>query len=209
MSDAIVPARATSSLPRTRRRRDGDWLRNQLPMGMVEDPFLHDFVGIFQQVADTYLDHIDNLGHAFDPATAPMPMVRLLGRWIGVDLLDETMDEVTQRQIVRDCGPLLAWRGTQRGVAGLLSLITQGPVTLEDSGGVYLEGESPGAAGHVVVRVTQLGLAEEDDLVEIVRNELPASVTFELFVGLGRLWPVTAEEPADARGANPGIEESA
>jgi hypothetical protein len=51
-------------------RRD-DWLLHQLPVGMTEDDFLVRFVTIFQRVADTVVDQVDGVEHAFDPTVAP------------------------------------------------------------------------------------------------------------------------------------------
>ncbi len=59
-------------------RRD-DWLLGQLPMGMLEDDFFARFVGIFQEVATTYLDGVDNLENVVDVTVAPESVVRWLG----------------------------------------------------------------------------------------------------------------------------------
>ena len=193
MSDAAIPARTLPARSVQRYKRDPDWLRNQLPMGMLEDEFLHRFLGIFQEVADTFMHQIDNLEHVFDPAVAPDNLVRLMGWWIGLEQIDDTLPHVRQRVLVRYTAQLLRWRGTSQGLLrGLLELVTGETATIEDSGGVYLEGEAPGAPPHVVVRISALGLAEKDDLVEILGNELPAPVTFELFIGDERVWPMAA-----------------
>jgi len=169
-------------------RRD-DWLVHQLPVGMVEDEFLVRFLSIFQDVADTVLHQIDNLPHMFDPAVAPLPMVRALGGWVGLDWIDPSLPDALQRRIVRQYFGLLRWRGTKRGMRQLLELISEAPAIVEETGGIYAEGDTPPDIGHVVLRVASSGWATETDLLRIVRAELPASVTFELFVGDRRLWP--------------------
>jgi phage tail-like protein len=175
-------------------RRD-DWLVHQLPVGMVEDEFLVRFVTIFQEVADTVVGQIDNLPHVFDPTVAPLPMVRALGGWVGLDWVDPSLPDALQRRIVREYFSLLRWRGTKRGMRQLLELISQQPAVVEEVGGIYQEGESPANVGHVVLRVASAGWATEPDLLRIVRSELPASITFELFVGDRRLWPPEPDEP--------------
>ena len=63
-------------------RRD-DWLVHQLPVGMVEDEFLVRFLSIFQDVADTVIDQVDNLPHMFDADRRPAadgPRARRLDR---------------------------------------------------------------------------------------------------------------------------------
>ena len=183
-------------------RRD-DWLLHQLPVAMAEDEFIGRFLSIFQDVADTVVGQIDNLPHAFDVTVAPPTMVRTLGRWIGLDWVDPSLPIALQRRIVREYFSLLRWRGTRRGMQQLLELISEAPAVVEETGGIYAEGESPPGIGHVVLRVASAGWATEPDLLRIVRAELPASVTFELFVGDRPIWPATssaigteAEEPA-------------
>jgi phage tail-like protein len=176
-------------------RRD-NWLVHQLPMGMVEDGFLLRFVSIFQDVADTVVGQIDNLPHVFDPTVAPLPMVRALGAWVGLDWIDPSLPDALQRHIVREYFSMLSWRGTKRGVRQLLELISEAPATVTETGGIYQEGQAPAGTGHVVLRVRSSGWATETDLLRIVRAELPASVTFELYVGDRRLWPpAPPEEP--------------
>jgi phage tail-like protein len=176
-------------------RRD-DWLVHQLPVGMLDDDFLVRFVSIFQELAETVMHQIDNLPHVFDPTVAPLPMVRALGSWVGLDWVDPSLPEDLQRRIVLRYFRLLRWRGTKRGMRELLELITEGPAIVEETGGIYQEGDTPADIGHVVLRVRSTGWATDKDLLRIVRAELPASVTFELYVGDRRLWPPTPpEEP--------------
>jgi phage tail-like protein len=174
-------------------RRD-DWMIHQLPMGMVEDDFLVRFLSIFQDVSDTVVSQIDNLPHVFDSTVAPPAMVRTLGRWIGLDWVDPSLPDALQRRIVREYFSLLRWRGTKRGMRQLLELISEQPASVEETGGIFQEGESPPDIGHVVLQVRSTGWATEADLLRIVRSELPASVTFELYVGDRRIWP---PEPSD------------
>lgn len=174
--------------------RHDDWLAHQLPVGMTDDDFLMRFLKIFQTVGDSVLHQVDTLEHMFDPAVAPDPMVRLMSRWLGLELVDSSLDDALQRQIVREYSKLLQWRGTGRGMRRMLEVITGGVVTVDDSGGVYPEGESPNAPPHVRIAVDSTGWATEDDLIVMVRSELPASVTFELRIGDDLVWPVSAPD---------------
>jgi phage tail-like protein len=169
-------------------RRD-DWLIHQLPVGMAEDDFLVRFMSILQEVANTVVGQIDNLPHMFDATVAPPSMVRALGRWIGLDWVDPSLPDALQRRIVIEYFSMLRWRGTRRGMEQLLELISGAPAVVEESGGIFREGATPDDVGHVLIRVESPGWASEADLLRIVRAELPASVTFELFVGGQRIWP--------------------
>jgi len=169
-------------------RRD-DWLIHQLPVGMVEDDFLVRFLSIFQDVSETVLHQVDTLPHMFDPTVAPDALVRQMGQWIGVHAIDPSLPDEAQRTSVMEYASALPWRGTQRGIRQLLEAITEGRVTVSDSGGVYHEGEAPAAPPHVRLEIESTGWADEDDLVQIVRAELPATVTFELLIAGRTIWP--------------------
>ncbi|MCU1483328.1 MAG: hypothetical protein JWN67_74 [Actinomycetia bacterium] len=176
----------------------GRWLIEQLPVAMLDDDFLVRFLGIFQELADTFMVQADNMEHLLDLAVTPEPMVRFMGAWLGARTIDPSLDPDVQRRVVREHGQMLPWRGTVRGVRQLLEMITGGPVVVVDSGGVYPEGEAPVNRGHVHIEVLSRGWATEDDLVALIQSDLPASVSFELFVGDQRLWP---KEHAMAAGA--------
>jgi len=178
--------------------RRNDWLLQQLPVGMAEDEFLARFLKIFQTIADTELHQIDTLRHMFDPTVAPDNMVRALGAWIGIDWIDSSLPDDLQRRIVLEYSDLVQWRGTARGMRQLLELISLEPAVVHDSGGVYLEDDSPPQPPHVKLYVASSGWATNADLLRIVRNELPASVTFELHVGARRIWPPEPERPGGA-----------
>jgi phage tail-like protein len=179
-------------------RRD-DWLLNQLPMGMLEDDFFARFIGIFQAVATTMLQGVDNLENVVDVTVAPESIVRYMGGWIGVESIDSSLPHELQRRIVRESAKILAWRGTRRGLTAFLELVSGGPVVVEESGGVYAEGASPGSPPFVRMQVETSGWVSEDDFLTLVRDELPAQVTFELLVGGRQLWPL-APDPAQPQG---------
>lgn len=183
-------------------RRD-DWLLWQLPVGMTDDDFFVRFVTIFQRIADSVFDQIDALPHMFDPTVAPDNMVRQMAEWFGVDWVDSSLDEGLQRQIVIGYADLIQWRGTKIGLRKLLGLLTGGPVEVQDSGGVFPKEEAPGGPPHVRLDVQNAGWNKIDDLIRIVRAELPATVTFDMWVGAEQVWP-RADSMVTQTGHRPG-----
>jgi phage tail-like protein len=175
----------------------GDWLVNQLPVGMMQDPFLVRFVGLIQQVAGGMLDHLDDLPHLGDVTVTPEPMVRYLGSWIGLEWVEPTLPARTQRELVLGYAHLLQWRGTSKGLRQLLVLITgDADAKVVDSGGVYVFGEAPSTTPHVLMEVAGTGSwATRKTLLQIVKEELPASVTFELRVA-GETVTMASLEPS-------------
>lgn len=175
-------------------RRD-DWLLAQLPIGMLDDDFFVRFVSIFQHVATSMLDGVDNLDNVVDVTVAPEPVMRWMGEWIGVDSVDASLPHSLQREIVRASSRILAWRGTKRGLAQFLELISGGPVTVEDGGGVFAEGAGTRDPAWVRMRVESTGWLPESDFVTLVRDEVPAHVTVELWIGDRRVLPEESAVP--------------
>jgi phage tail-like protein len=173
--------------------RKPDWLVGQLPVGMLEDGFFYRFASIFQEQAATYLDAADNIVHTVDPAVAPSGMVRFLAAWLALPPLEPSLPELYQRELVKAAGKLRWWRGTKRGLAQLLSALTGSDVEVTDNGGVFRQGEANRLQPHVTVRADSTGWLSEEELVDLVRDEVPANATFELSVGGRRLWPSEAE----------------
>ena len=171
-------------------RRD-DWLLAQLPVGMVEDEFFVRFVSIFQDVATTLLEGADNMDYVADVTVAPDPMVRWLGTWIGSDAIDPALPVEAQRRRVRIAARTLAWRGTRRGLVEFAELLSGHPVVVRDTGGVYSEGRAPRDPSRVIVTVHSTGGMPDADFAHLLRDEIPAHVYAEIFVGPRRIWPET------------------
>lgn len=172
-------------------RRD-DWLLAQLPIGMMEDDFFCRFVGIFQEMASTLVDGADNVGNVLDLTVTPEPMVEWLGSWIGATGVDPTLPSATQRRLVKAAGEMLAWRGTARGLRQMLELISGAPAHIAEGGGVYAEGEGPAQPAWVRIHVLSTGWLTHDDFVRIVRDEVPAYVSVEVWAGSHKIWPKSA-----------------
>ena len=181
-------------------RRD-DWVLAQLPVGMVEDDFFVRFVSIFQELATTIVDGVDNLENVIDVTVAPESMVRWLASWIGVDSVDASLPHTLQRRIVATSARMLAWRGTRHGLRQFLEMTSGGPVEIEDSGGVFAEGAAPDGPPWVRMRVTSTGWLPEADFVALVRDEIPAHVGIELWVDgrqvMPAAWPSALGSPPE------------
>jgi phage tail-like protein len=185
-------------------QRRPDWLVGQLPVGMLDDNFFYRFVSIFQEEAGTYLDDIDNLPNTIDPAVAPPGMVRFMASWLALPPINPALDEKYQRRLVLEASKLQWWRGTKHGLAGLLELFTDGAVEVVDSGGVFRQGETTAKPPRVTVRVDRVGWLAEAAFVELVRDEIPANVDLQLFVGDRQVFPTVQASRAQAPVATNG-----
>jgi len=174
--------------------RSPSWMINQLPLGMLESDFFVRFVSIFQELGETLFADADNVDNLVDLSVAPVPAVRWLGSWIGVEGIDASLPEELQRRIVGSTAKTLAWRGTVAGLKHFLELISGGAVEVADGGGVWRAGDTPEDTAWVRMSVESTGWLTEADFVALVRDEVPAHVRAELVVAGRSVWTSDAEE---------------
>jgi phage tail-like protein len=191
------------SLPAVPLRRDAragkpprrpDWLIGQLPVGMLQSDFFVRFVSIFQELGGSLMDDADLIDHVADSTVTPVPMLGHLASWIGVDTIDASLPEQLQRLILSSSAKALAHRGTRRGLTGYLEMLSGADAHVEEGGGVWAEGEAPGDVAWVRMTVAATGHLSEDEFVAIVRDEIPAHVRAELWVGDRRILSTVEEE---------------
>ncbi|RIJ71085.1 phage tail protein [Nakamurella silvestris] len=168
--------------------RHPQWLLNQLPVGMLESDFFVRFVALFQDLGGTLLDDADTIEHVPDVSVTPVSMLSYLAGWIGVDVVDESLPEEVQRVIVASSAKALAHRGTIAGLRGYLEMLSGGQAEVVDGGGIWREGEAPTDVAWVRMTVEGTGHLPEDEFVSLVRDEIPAHVRAELWVGERRVF---------------------
>jgi phage tail-like protein len=181
----------------TRPQRSPTWMLDQLPVSMLDHDFFTRFVSIFQQLGTSLLEDADNIEHVASSAVAPSPMLPYLASWIGVETIDDSQPESLQRRIVAGAAKTLTWRGTARGLRSYLELISEGPADVEEGGGIWRAGDAPEDTAWVVMRVRSTGLLELTDFIDVVRDEVPAHVRAELYVGPDRVWTSEEEWPGE------------
>lgn len=185
-------------------KRNPEWLVAQLPVGMVQEDFFRRFVSLFQELGTTSLDDIDNLVNVPDPSVAPAPLLPWLGSWVGVPAIDASLPELVQRDLVRTGSASLAWRGTRQGLVPFLELVAGGPVELEETGGIWREGEAPRVSPRVEVRMPSGGWLSDADLYALVREEVPVNVELVLWVDGRELTAQPEAAPEPEPGEDPG-----
>jgi phage tail-like protein len=158
------------------------WLVEQLPRCLAADPFVPRLVGVTEELADSVRSRIDGIEHFLDVGLAPPELVRWLGSWLGL-VVEPSLPEDRQRELVRVAGRELGWRGTRRGLERLVSALTGGPVRVSDGGGAFPAGEAPPSGGPVVVQVEGTVGVDERGLLAFIEGELPVGTVVELRVG--------------------------
>jgi len=173
------------------------WLREQLPTVMAEDPFTSRFVQVFEDVATTMRERSDAIDDLFDITVAPPGIVRFIGSWVGIEV-PASLPVASQRRLVQAAGPLLRWRGTARGIEKLVEAVTGAEVTVDEAGGVFAAGDAPQRNPVVTIEVTDTGPLNEDQLLAMLRAEVPADAVLELRVAGQTVEAAETEAPDDA-----------
>ena len=158
------------------------WLVDQLPQSLATDPFLRSFSLIFEDIVDSVRAPVLGFDNYLDTAVAPPEFVRWMAQWVGLNL-DASLAEERQRSALRAAGALLPWRGTKRGLQGLLTGLVGAEVEVLDRGGVFLEENIPEYDPRVTVRLPHAVAISEHQLRMIIEAELPAGLELELVIG--------------------------
>lgn len=162
------------------------WLLAQLPRAMAQDPFLTSFLAIFEDVAGSVRHGVDSIEHHVDLGLSAPAMLRYLAGWLAIDL-DPAGDPARQRELLRAIGPLLGWRGTQRGLEGILAALTGARVRVSDGGGTFTSAEPvPAPSPLVRVEIDHLGALTEAQVRAFIAAEVPIGTVVDLQVGGSR-----------------------
>jgi phage tail-like protein len=169
----------------------------RLPAVYVDDDFTQRLTQALDEVLAPVLLTLDCLAYYLDPETAPPDVLAWLAGWVAL-ALDDAWTVERRRRLVANAVDLHRWRGTKRGLAAHVRLLTGGEVDVVDSGGctwsAQAQGPLPGSARPwVEVQITGGRLAGADDrwLRAVVAEALPAHVPVRIRAVVG---PVTVGE---------------
>ncbi|GGN22216.1 phage tail protein [Lentzea pudingi] len=157
-------------------------LGERMPAVYTDDDFTQRFTQALDEVLAPVFTVLDCFAAYLDPRLAPEDFVDWLAGWVALDL-DENWSSAQRRELVARAVRLHRFRGTRRGLAEHVWLLTGGRVDIADSGGTATSatpnGPVPGGSpAHVLVRVR----VERPDAVDraritaAVRRMVPAHV---------------------------------
>ena len=129
-------------------------LGDRLPAMYLEDSLVQRMTVAFDQVLAPIFSSLDNLEAYLDPDLAPEDFVLWLGDWVGL-ALDESWPVERRRAVLAAASGLYRVRGTARGLAAYLEILTGAEVKIEETGGTaYSTGsdiEPPGSPNFAMV----------------------------------------------------------
>jgi phage tail-like protein len=108
-------------------------LTSGLPALYQTDPFAQQLVSAFDEVLAPVHASLDNLDAYFDPWLAPDDYVDVVADWVGAET-DATWDGDRQRAAVARASELYGSRGTAKGLAAQIELVTGGTAEITESG---------------------------------------------------------------------------
>lgn len=154
-----------------------------LPAMYQEDEFVQRFVAGLDDVLAPILLTLDCLEAYLDPVLAPADFVDWLAGWVAVPA-DEGQPLDLRRDLVRRAAELHRWRGTARGLAAEVALLTGGDVEITDTGCVTVSTTPEtvptvpveGPRVRITVRVPDTSTVDERRLRAAVEASVPAHV---------------------------------
>jgi len=159
-----------------------------MPAVYAEDGFAQRFTGALDDVLAPIFATLDCFEAYLDPAMAPEDIVDWLADWVALPI-DDSWSTERRRELVRHAVQLHRWRGTKKGLAAHVRLLTGGEVEITDNGGCSWSrtalGELPGSptpSVEVLVRVTTTAGVDVPRLSSTVADAVPAHVPTKIRV---------------------------
>jgi len=148
------------------------WLK-YLPAIFADDPFLNDFLRIFESLWTPLETQINQLHAYFDPRLTPAEFLPWLGTWLDL-VLDENWPEARRRALMQGAADLYRRRGTAGALRDYLAIYTGAQPEVVESG--------PDQPFHfsVLFRVPDPDSIDQDRVRRIIEEEKPAHTTYTL-----------------------------
>jgi phage tail-like protein len=135
-----VPASFTSPpAPSLRLVVEEDILASFLPGILRSDPFLSNFMRVFDSILRPLLQQLDAMDYYFDPRLTPSEILPWLETWVSFST-QRTLSPSARRALLSEAAVLHRTRGTRACLKRALELVTGCDVLIiENSGGLRLD----------------------------------------------------------------------
>jgi phage tail-like protein len=113
-----------------------------LPGILRQDPFLANFLRVFDSMLRPLLETLDSIDSYFDPGLTPPDMIPWLGSWLGEEFPSHWPASV-RRALLREAATIHRARGTKFGLKRALELVTGREVlVMDNASGLRLDEEA-------------------------------------------------------------------
>jgi len=160
------------------------YLRGGLPEIYQEQDFAMRFVGALEGVLDPLVALLDLLPAHFDPELAPLDILDLATKWLGLEH-NEAQPAPQLRSLVLRTAELGRLRGTRAGVELALKLnFPDLPLRIEDGGGIAWSSNgdlpAPNPPSFVVYCDKAISQEEAAEVARVIESVRPVHVGFRL-----------------------------
>jgi len=119
--------------------KEEDILASYLPGILRSDPFLSNFLRVFDSMLRPLLQQLDSMDYYFDARLAPSELFSWLETWVSVST-QRTLSEPARRALLHEAANLHRTRGTHACLRRALELVTGCDVLItENSDGLRLD----------------------------------------------------------------------
>lgn len=111
-------------LSRIRINRDADYFIKTFPQVYQEhNSFFHRFLSVFTSMYLDFAQEIDAAANLLDAETAPLPLLPVLGGWLGIDVSGNFLKEAQLRRLIKEAYQLNRIKGTKQALERLTEMI--------------------------------------------------------------------------------------
>lgn len=97
-----------------------------------KNSFFHRYLSVFSSIYNDFQDKLDNAEYLFDVDKAPVNLLYLYAKWIGIDVSGGYLDEDTLRTLLKEAGKLLPSKGTKYAVERICEIVIgEKPIIIE------------------------------------------------------------------------------
>lgn len=139
-----VSGEGSGRISRIRIEQQGDNFMNTFPEIYRErNSFFHRYLSVFSSLYYDFQDEIDSVQELLDLDTCPVRFLPVYGRWLGIEVSEDFMEEKWLRLLVKEAYQLNRIKGTKRALERVSEIVLgEEVIILEGSRvGEYMDSE--------------------------------------------------------------------
>lgn len=122
------------TVSRIRVEQKGDNFLDTFPEIYRErNSFFHRYLSIFSSIYQDFQEDIDHIDRLLDPDSCPPELLVMYGRWMGIELEEDCVQEPWLRQLVKEAYSLNCMRGSRWVIERISQLVLGEPVVVLES----------------------------------------------------------------------------
>lgn len=104
--------------------RVGDNFMNTFPeVYREQNSFFHRFLSIFSSIYNDFQQDIDKLPQLLDLDTCPRELLPIYGKWLGIDISGDFLEEAQERTLVKEAYSLNRMKGTKAAIERVCEIL--------------------------------------------------------------------------------------